>query len=120
MAKMTTKKAPSKTTKGASKTAPVKAPKTEKAPRTPKAAKTEKPKKVVPGRIKPTDLIVILTEGKANPRREGTDAHAAFEAMKKSKTVADYMKACNLAAARQWLWNTVRDGHVKCEAAGDE
>src|SRR5579871_3136545 len=95
-----------KTTKPTKKTAGAKAqPKAETAPKAPKTPKAAKAAKVVPGRIKPTDLIVILTEGKANPRREGTDAHAAFEVMKRSKTVKDYMDKCELKAARQWLWN---------------
>ena len=57
----------------------------------PKAAKLNAPKGGTKRRRKATDLIHILTEGRANPRREGTDAHAHFEAMKKSKTVGAYL-----------------------------
>jgi len=105
-------------------------PKVEKAPKAKKAAKPRaakakaskavKAKAAKPStkrRRKATDLIHVLTESRANPRRAGTDAHAHFEVMKKSKTVGAYLaqfaKGDERDVASQWLWNTVRDGWVE-------
>ncbi len=85
-----------------------------------KVAKSSKPKEAKTGmrrRRKATDVIHVLTESRANPRRAGTDAHAHFEIMKKSKTVGAYLaqfaKGDERGNASQWLWNTVRDGWVE-------
>ncbi len=68
------------------------------------------------GRPRQGTTIKILTEGKKNPRREGSDAHAHFEAMKKHSKVSDYLDSFkDRKKASQWLWNTVRDGHVSVE-----
>jgi hypothetical protein len=62
--------------------------------------------------------IKILTEGKANPRREGTISYDRFEAMKKFPKVGDYLDQYSENAwlrndARRWLSNAVRDGYVE-------
>lgn len=51
-----------------------------------------------------------------NPRREGTDAHRHYEAMRGGVTVLQYLEKFEPAdrrTAAQWLSNTVRDGHVQ-------
>lgn len=59
---------------------------------------------------------VIRLLCKENPRREGTDAHKYFEAMKGSPTVGEYLAKFptgDQKKAAQWLWNTCRDGHAE-------
>lgn len=51
-----------------------------------------------------------------NPRREGTEAHRHLENMKGGITIREYLAkytAAEQRVARQWLWNTIRDGYVK-------
>lgn len=58
--------------------------------------------------------ITIVTQ--KNPRREGTDAHRHYEAMRGGPTVSEYLERFSpedRRTAAQWLSNTVRDGHVK-------
>lgn len=80
--------------------------------RQPKASeptKATKPSADGDGRV-----IRLLSE--ENPRKPGTDAHAHWELMKGSPTVSQYLDkfdAGNRRRARQWLSNTVRDGHAK-------
>jgi hypothetical protein len=59
-------------------------------------------------------VIKILAE--INPRREGTDAHRHYEDMRGGITVSQYLDRYPLAErrkARQWLWNTIRDGYAE-------
>jgi hypothetical protein len=59
-------------------------------------------------------IKVLATE---NPRRAGTDAHMHFAAMKNGITVEKYLDGFeDRRKARQWLSNTVRDGHVQITA----
>jgi membrane protein involved in colicin uptake len=95
----------------------------EKAAKPAKAPKAKKEKAEGGTRTRRNleDKIVILTEKKANPRREGTAAYDHFEVMLTSKTVGDYLAAFkedDRRTASQWLWNTVRDGWVELEPAG--
>jgi hypothetical protein len=72
------------------------------------AAHVAKAKEAKPaqGRIK---LLV-----KDNPRREGTDAHAHFEAMRLHPRVEDYLSSFeDRRTAQRWLYNTRRDGYVE-------
>lgn len=89
-----------------------------------KKTKAKKPAKAVKAKVEPknvrarmADVVIrIMTEGGANPRREGSAAHAHFEKMKGGITVRDYLAKFDPAdqrTARQWLWNTIQDGHVK-------
>jgi hypothetical protein len=51
-----------------------------------------------------------------NPRRPGTAAHDHLEKMKGGITIREYLAkftADEQRTARQWLWNTIKDGHVK-------
>lgn len=60
------------------------------------------------------DEAVIRIKSDGNPRREGTDAHLHFKAMMGGVTVEKYLsKFEDRKKAKQWLWNTVRDGHVE-------
>jgi hypothetical protein len=55
-----------------------------------------------------------------NPRRQGTHAHAHYEKMKGGITVDAYLKKFKPEErknARQWLTNTIRDGHAKALGA---
>lgn len=61
-------------------------------------------------------IFVTLDRVGTNPRREGTDAHRHFEAMRGEPTVAEYLEkfaADRRKVARHWLYNTVRDGYVE-------
>ncbi len=72
------------------------------------AAPVAKAKEAKPahGRIK---LLV-----KDNPRREGTDAHRHFEAMRQHPRVEDYLASFeDRRTAQRWLYNTRRDGYVE-------
>lgn len=63
-------------------------------------------------------LMKIKLLAAKNPRREGTDAHRHFEAMRGGVTVGAYLekfKPADRRTAAQWLSNTVRDGHAKVE-----
>jgi hypothetical protein len=66
------------------------------------------------------DLVIkILTANGANPRKENTHARDHFEQMRGNPTVREYLARFPADArrtARQWLYNTIRDGHVKTEA----
>jgi len=74
------------------------------------AKKTAKKTKAAPADENRT--IRIKSDG--NPRREGTDAHLHFKAMMGGVTVEKYLsKFEDRKKAKQWLWNTVRDGHVE-------
>lgn len=90
-----------------------------------KTAKVAKPKAVKSterrgapvartGRISDESVIRLIPE--ENPRRAGTHAHAHYEKMKGGITVAAYLKKFKPEErrnARQWLTNTIRDGHAK-------
>lgn len=61
-------------------------------------------------------VIRILTPDGANPRREETAAYDHFEKMRGGITVREYLSRFSekdQRVARQWLWNTIKDGHVK-------
>jgi hypothetical protein len=63
--------------------------------------------------------IRLLTEGGANPRKENTDAHRHFEAMRGDITVREYLAmftAEEHRTARAWLGNTRRDGFISLDA----
>jgi hypothetical protein len=83
------------------------------------AKATEKPARASKAPIKDTKeaaVIRILSDG--NPRREGSDAHKYFEAMMGGVTVEKYMASFpqdkdERKKAKQWLWNTKRDGHIE-------
>lgn len=67
-------------------------------------------------RSKMQDMTIrIVTEG--NPRRPGSASHRHFELMRSSPTVRDYLSYFDTKdekrVARQWLYNTVQDGHVE-------
>lgn len=84
----------------------------------PTPAKAAKPAKVGVKAQKEEAVIRIMTEGGENPRREGSDAYRYFEAMKGGVSVAEYMSKFpsdkdERKKAKQWLWNTKRDGHVE-------
>lgn len=59
-----------------------------------------------------TKKITINTEKKANPYREGTKAHATFELIKTSKTVADVRTAATDAHDFGYVRYASRDGHI--------
>jgi len=55
-------------------------------------------------------------QGTWNPRRADTDAHRYFENMKGGITIREYLakySAADQRNARQWLYNTIKDGYVK-------
>lgn len=69
-----------------------------------------------PKKISASDGRVIRLTSEENPRKPNTDAHRHWEAMKGSPTVAQYLdkfEADQRRRARQWLSNTIRDGHAK-------
>lgn len=85
-----------------------------------KAAKTKAAKTTEKGAVKRSPRLgddgVIRLTTQDNPRRPGTDAHSHFEKMKGGVTVAAYLKKFKVddrKVARQWLTNTIRDGHAK-------
>lgn len=92
----------------------------KKAPAKKSAAKQAAPKET-PADKKPRaatigEEAVIRVLKDENPRRPGTFAHAHFEKMKGGITVGAYLKKFKpeeRRGARQWLTNTIRDGHAK-------
>ncbi len=76
--------------------------------------------KDVRARMAEVVIRVVAPEGADpatwNPRRAGTDAHRHFENMKGGATIREYLAKYpegEHRQARQWLYNTVRDGYVK-------
>lgn len=70
--------------------------KAAKAKAAPKAAKAKAPKgekKERKERVSSTDDRKITVHTKANPHREGSGRHDAYEALKTSKKVSDYIEA---------------------------
>jgi hypothetical protein len=63
-------------------------------------------------RHKYVEVIKVLAC--TNPRRMGTDAYDYFVAMQNNRLVEDYLRGFeDRKKARQWLWNTKRDGHIE-------
>jgi hypothetical protein len=83
-----------------------------KTPEKPAAKKAATAKKTKAPSSSEDAVIRIKSDG--NPRRDGTDAHLHFKAMMGGITVGKYLaKFEDRKKAKQWLWNTVRDGHVE-------
>jgi hypothetical protein len=83
---------------------------------TPSKAKTAKSKTAKAPASDDDRVIKLLTEGEANPRREGSDGGAHFEKMRGGVTVAAYLAKFpkeKRRVARHWLRNTVNDGYAK-------
>jgi hypothetical protein len=101
--------------KAADKPKPVEAKAPEKPPAPPKKPKEEPSLGESKHKVKDgTQVLRVMAD--QNPRREGTEAHRHFEAMKGSITVEQYLEKFaegDRRTARQWLYNTVKDGHVK-------
>lgn len=103
--------------------------KTKKSDLVPTAEQSTAPAKVKGSRREPKNVrarmadVVIRVMAPAgqqpetwNPRREGSQAAKHFECMKGGITVREYLSKFPEAeqrTARQWLWNTIQDGHVK-------
>ncbi|RPH72760.1 MAG: hypothetical protein EHM78_02320 [Myxococcaceae bacterium] len=108
------KKAPKTAAKKAAKKTPATARKV-----TPKsatdAARTPAANGTSATRTRTRDEQVIRLKADENPRREGTDAHAHYEKMRGGISIGKYLAKFPTAErrnARQWLTNTVRDGHI--------
>jgi hypothetical protein len=85
-----------------------------KEPKADKPAKAAKAPKTTKASGKNAKVIRIKTADGENPRRPGTDAFTHFEKMKGGVDIETYLSAFeDRRKARQWLWNTIRDGHVE-------
>lgn len=78
-----------------------------------KKRKTKREPKNVRARM--ADVVIRITVDE-NPRRTGSEAHKHFEAMKGGITIRDYLAKFpeeERRVARQWLYNTIKDGYAK-------
>lgn len=66
-------------------------------------------------KIRETDVITLTYKGK-NPRKDGSEGYKHYEQMRGGITVATYLDRFrspnDKRTARQWLANTVREGHA--------
>lgn len=97
------------------KTAPT--PAKEKKTSPPKTAREESSMGEASRKVRGGESVIRLqVQGDRNPRREGSEAHRHYEAMRGGITVSQYLdkfEKKDRRTARQWLSNTVRDGFVK-------